>query len=229
MYNDPKRPNCNLRLPLWQLVRASTAAPTYFPPEVIDIGGKPFAFVDGGITPYNMPAFAMFRMATAPPFGLEWETGEDRMMILSIGTGIVEVDSLPAIAPDRTLLSAAASIPSEMMNGMAYDQDINCRVVGWCTFGPVLDKEVGTLVPITSPKIGHGRAFVYARYNPTLTKSSLTELGLSAVDPSQISKLDSVGAIGDLLQIGRNYGSRVVDLNSHFPGFVRSSGLGDES
>ena len=28
------RPDCNLNLPLWQLVRASTAAPTYFPPEI---------------------------------------------------------------------------------------------------------------------------------------------------------------------------------------------------
>jgi len=30
VYNDPRRANCNLRLPLWQLVRASTAAPVYF-------------------------------------------------------------------------------------------------------------------------------------------------------------------------------------------------------
>ncbi len=30
-YNDPERPDCNLNLPLWQLVRASTAAPVYFP------------------------------------------------------------------------------------------------------------------------------------------------------------------------------------------------------
>jgi len=31
-YNDPAHPACNTKLPLWQLVRASTAAPTYFPP-----------------------------------------------------------------------------------------------------------------------------------------------------------------------------------------------------
>jgi patatin-like phospholipase/acyl hydrolase len=39
-YNQLDRPNCNLHLPLWQLVRASTAAPTYFPPEVIGMGGR---------------------------------------------------------------------------------------------------------------------------------------------------------------------------------------------
>jgi patatin-like phospholipase/acyl hydrolase len=37
-YNDCTRSDCNLNLPLWQLVRASTAAPTYFPPEVVYVG-----------------------------------------------------------------------------------------------------------------------------------------------------------------------------------------------
>ena len=37
-YNDSTRDDCNLNLPLWQLVRASTAAPTYFPPEVVTFG-----------------------------------------------------------------------------------------------------------------------------------------------------------------------------------------------
>ena len=63
-YNDIKRDDCNLNLPLWQLVRASTAAPTYFPPEVVQIGKKEFIFVDGGITMYNNPAFQAFLMAT---------------------------------------------------------------------------------------------------------------------------------------------------------------------
>ena len=34
-YNAPDREDCNLKIPLWQLVRASTAAPVYFPPEVL--------------------------------------------------------------------------------------------------------------------------------------------------------------------------------------------------
>ena len=58
-YNDAARPGCNLNLPLWQLVRASIAAPTYFPPEVIHIDHD-FIFVDGGITMDNNPAFLTF-------------------------------------------------------------------------------------------------------------------------------------------------------------------------
>jgi uncharacterized protein len=69
-YNDTSRPDDNLKFALWQLVHASTAAPTYFPPEVIVLPGKEgekdkqFVFVDGGVTMYNNPAFQMFLMAT---------------------------------------------------------------------------------------------------------------------------------------------------------------------
>ncbi|MDH5540908.1 MAG: patatin-like phospholipase family protein, partial [Rhizobacter sp.] len=92
-YNALARKDCNLRLPLWQLVRASTAAPTYFPPEVITIGESSndtlntFIFVDGGVTTYNNPAFLGFQMATAAPYAVNWATGTDKLLVVSIGTG----------------------------------------------------------------------------------------------------------------------------------------------
>ena len=55
----PLAPAANLNLPLWQLVRASTAASTYFPPEVIHVDHD-FIFVDGGVTMCNNPAFQLF-------------------------------------------------------------------------------------------------------------------------------------------------------------------------
>ena len=80
-------PDSNLRLPLWQLVRASTAAPTYFPPETIEVGDRPFVFVDGGVTMYNNPAFQLFLMATLAPYSLCWPAGQDKMLLVSVGTG----------------------------------------------------------------------------------------------------------------------------------------------
>ena len=44
-------------------------------------------FEDGGVTPYNNPAFLLYRMATLPAYRCEWPEGEDRMMLVSIGTG----------------------------------------------------------------------------------------------------------------------------------------------
>jgi patatin-like phospholipase/acyl hydrolase len=50
-------PNKNFLL--WQIVRASTAAPTYFEPELIDVASDvdarlvKGAFVDGGVSPHG--------------------------------------------------------------------------------------------------------------------------------------------------------------------------------
>ena len=55
-YNHPDLPDCNMKVPLWKIVRASTAAPVYFDPEEIMLGDRKHVFVDGAITPYNNPA-----------------------------------------------------------------------------------------------------------------------------------------------------------------------------
>jgi hypothetical protein len=36
-YNQRERADCNLQLPLWQVIRGSTAAPFYFPPEEVPL------------------------------------------------------------------------------------------------------------------------------------------------------------------------------------------------
>src|SRR5687768_15868963 len=90
-YNLPHRGDCNLCIPLWQLVRASTAAPIYFAPEVLQWDqndpSKTFVFEDGGLTPYNNPAFLLARMATAKSYNLNWKKGEDNLLVMSAGTG----------------------------------------------------------------------------------------------------------------------------------------------
>ena len=91
-YNDPKRDDCNLKVPLWQIVRASGGHRTYFAPERLqwDLNDpdKQFYFEDGGVTPYNNPSFLMYKMATAPEYRCGWETGEDKLMLISIGTSL---------------------------------------------------------------------------------------------------------------------------------------------
>jgi hypothetical protein len=79
----------NRHLPLANLVRASTAAPSYFDPELIPIvdGMPPGLFLDGGVTPHNNPSLHLFLMAALPQFGLNWPLGPDFLTIVSIGTG----------------------------------------------------------------------------------------------------------------------------------------------
>lgn len=223
-YNARDRDDCNLKLPLWQLVRASTAAPTFFPPEVVKLKeGRQFVFVDGGVTPYNIPAFLMFRKATADPYRLLWERGEDKMLIVSAGTGSAPRLGPQAGDPNRSLLEVAMSIAGEMMNGMAYDQDMNCRTVGRCVFGPVIDREVGDLVPQKPLSENLGRSFLYARYDPDLTRAGLDALGLKKLSPEAVAKMDSVKAVDDLIAIGKAYAQKALDIGAQWGPFVAAA------
>lgn len=222
-YNDSARPDCNANLPLWQLVRASTAAPVYFPPEVIELGRRTFIFVDGGITMYNNPAFQLFLMATAGPYRLRWRAGEDNMLMVSIGTGTSPNENGQLASEDMNLLYNAQTLPSALMYAALNEQDFLCRVFGRCLAGPPLDREIGDMVMgsphargvegPTDPKL-----FAYVRYNAALTREGLDELGLSDIEPQHVQKLDSVEHIDALQRVGKAVAERQVKAE-HFASF----------
>jgi uncharacterized protein len=236
-YNDPARKDCNLRIPLWQLVRASTAAPVYFPPEVVQWDptdqSKTFVFVDGGVTPYNNPAFLLYKMATEPAYRLNWKKGEDNLLIISIGTGAAESLGATATRPNKNIVSTVAGLPGELMYGIQVDQDVNCRTIGRCTFGAHLDREITDLVPrqlregmtleeqYAAPSVplstNLGRHFLYARYNADLSDAGLKTLGFPQVDTASVQKMDAVGNIPILLEIGRAAAQAVK--TDHFGSF----------
>jgi hypothetical protein len=221
-YNDPDHPADNLKFPLWQLVRASTAAPTYFPPEVITVGDKPFIFVDGGVTMYNNPAFQMFLMATvsqywpkAPANIGPWKTGPDDMLIMSVGTGTSAGQNFSLRPEEMTLLFNASEIPSALMYAALNEQDLLCRVFGECVEGPPLDRELGTMMPSSGPLDRRAKMFRYARYNAELTPEGLRDLGCGGIDPKKVQQLDSVESIGDLRKIGKAVAAQRVKAE-HF-------------
>ena len=224
----------NLSIPLWQLVRASTAAPVFFAPEVVDVGESDgekerFVFEDGGVTPYNNPAFLLYRMATVDSYRLNWETGEKKLLLISVGTGAAPKIDNKISGGGKFLLKNAAIIPSAMMYGALVDQDINCRVTGRCVHGAPIDSELGDLIPpeavseaegpkFPKPLDGHERKFIYARYNAELTKKWLTKNGFPDLDPEKVGKLDSIDSIDDLRRIGRKVAEE-IDV-SKFGSFV---------
>jgi hypothetical protein len=222
MYNLASRreqsKGCNLDLPLWQLVRASTAAPTYFPPESIDVGGDTtFLMVDGGVTMYNNPAFLLFLMATLEPYNLCWPTGTDRMLLISIGTGTSPKANAELAPEDMNLIYNASSIPSALMIGALNEQDTLCRVFGECMHGDMLDREIGDLIGTGGPVTP--RLFKYARYNAELTEPWLKGQGLSHINPRDVQRLDSTSHMSELAEVGRKVAEQVEAR--HFEGFVR--------
>jgi patatin-like phospholipase/acyl hydrolase len=216
LYNRPDREFRNLEIPLWQLVRASTAAPTFFPPEVIDIGGgKKFVFVDGGVTMYNNPAFQLFLMVTLEPYNLCWATGADQMLLVSIGTGTSPRANENLQPGEMNLIYNAGSIPSALMGAALNEQDLLCRVFGRCIEGGLLDREVGDLATGRGPV--DPKLFTYARYNAELSREGLTLLGLGDIDPTHVQRLDSIAHMADLQRVGRGVATRVK--REHFAGF----------
>ncbi len=224
-YNNTTRPDCNLRIPLYQLVRASTAAPVYFRPETLQWDAKnpekTFVFVDGGVTPYNNPSLLMYRMATQSAYGLNWKTGEKELLIVSVGTG-----SAPSPGAYDNLLNVMTDLPGNLMYAMQVDQDINCRTVGCCVYGAPIDRELGHMMPLDKDGNVLGvssdaaRHFTYARYNANLSEEGLNELGLSHIDSDNVRKMDSVAHIAELREVGRVAGKAQVDVKVHLQNFL---------
>lgn len=219
-YNASQRSDCNLQIPLWQLIRASTAAPIFFPPEILtwdkDDPAKSFVFVDGGMTPYNNPAFLLYRMATLAPYKLGWKTGEENLLLISVGTGASPTATGDVNDPGKNIVSNLAGLPSALMYSAQVDQDINCRTVGRCLHGAPIDREMGDLIPAAGDT--NPRAFRYARYNADISQKGLKDLGFGDLQSEDVGKLDAIDQIPSLRKIGRKIGEEIAI--GHFAGFV---------
>jgi hypothetical protein len=206
MYNDTKLDDCNLNVPLWKVVRASTAAPVYFDPEQITLGGKLHIFVDGALTPYNNPALIAALTAILPSYNVNWEPGAEKVRLVSVGTIRVSSAAFKTTAKQMWLGYQLPRIPAALMQGVALEQDYLCRCLGECIFGEDIDSEIGNLVgmPVPGP-----RWFSYVRYNRSYLGKEAEKL-LSA--GSLLGKLDAVSAIPVLRDVGREYAEKNVKL-----------------
>jgi hypothetical protein len=214
-YNEPGRSDCNLKLPLWRLVRASTAAPTYFPPEVVHVG-RDFIFVDGAVTMYNNPAFQLFLMATSEPYRLLWPTGEEKMLLISVGTG-ASANANSNLSPEEmNLLYNAGTIPSALMAAALHEQDFLCRIFGKCLAGDLLDREIGSVIGQGIPDVP--KLFTYARYNAELSREGLDALGLEHINAAHVQQIDSVDHIGKMQKVGQALAQQKVKAE-HFAAF----------
>jgi uncharacterized protein len=217
MFNDRALADCNLDLPLWQVVRASTAAPTFFEPESITLGDTEFHFVDGGVTPYNNPSFQTFLMATLEPYRIQWPTGDKKMLLVSVGTGNVPQVKKKIETKDMHIGYTATQTPQALMSAASAEQDILCRSFGNCLCGDEIDMEIGDLINIQGPT--QSKLFTYMRYNTELTQKGLEEIGVLDVEPKHLWAMDNIEHIEALDRVGQIAAKQKVQAE-HFKGFV---------
>jgi patatin-like phospholipase/acyl hydrolase len=215
-FNKTDSPDCNLNIPLWKIVRASTAAPTFFEPEHISLGDKEFIFIDGGVTPYNNPSFQTFLMTTSEPYKLCWEVGVEKMLLVSVGTGMIPDEKIDLKTKDMHLGYTASQTPKALMDAASVEQDILCRTFGNCLCGDEIDMEVGDLMQTKGPLTD--KLFTYMRYNTKLDVKGLSDIGITDIDPSNLWAMDNIEHIDELDTIARVAAKKKVKI-AHFTGF----------
>lgn len=200
------------------IVRASTAAPSYFEPQLIDVGsGQEAIFVDGGMSIMNNPSLQLFLVATLKGFRLEWETGEDKLMIVSIGTGRRDKKLIGQKWQDPKLWQIAQFAPDQFMSDANELVELMMNFVGQGT-GVLrkIDAEIGDL---SDDALNGNSAFSYIRYNVEIVKNELDKLGITGLTDEKISDLmnmDHPANVDLLIRIGDKAAEEYVKAD-HLP------------
>lgn len=196
--------------PLWQVVRASTAAPTYFEPEFISIGTTENAqtgrFVDGGVSPHNNPSLQAFMYATLRGYGLAWPTGENQLLVVSVGTGAARADI------EKSSVSAVNGVNA--LEGLLTDNAALVEtMMQWMSNSPtarVIDGEIGNLA---GDVLGGSPQFTYLRYNVELTEQGLAQVrpGITSELLARLPEMDSVANLQILQEIGDSAAAHQIE------------------
>lgn len=194
----------NKNIFLWQAVRASSAAPTYFVPQMIDVGdGQRAAFVDGGVSMANNPTLTLLMVATLSGFPFHWPVGEDKLSIVSVGTGYSIFRKKTDEIEEAWLGTWAASVPDMLMQDASWQNQI---VLQWLSNSPTafnIDMEIGSL---NNDYIAGKPLIKYLRYNFPITQNDLNGLGLNQnfneKDVGSIIEMSNAGNRELLYQIG---------------------------
>ncbi|SEB20051.1 patatin-like phospholipase family protein [Variovorax sp. YR216] len=207
--------------PLWQVVRASTAAPYFFDPETIAIGRAADGleavsgdFVDGGVSPSNNPALQALMTATMEGYRFGWQVGVDKMLVVSVGTGKAD----PA-AGHANVIQATPAIHA-VLSLKALMEDCADQVetlMQWLSSSPTardIDREIGKC----GPPLGGQALCSYLRYNVQFEASWCKEFlgeSLSAQSIKGLEAMDEPKNIPELDRIGRLAGEKLVKA-AHF-------------
>lgn len=196
---------------LANLVRASTAAPSYFDPEPIPIlEGQPHGlFVDGGVTPHNNPALVLFQIATLKAFRLCWPTGPDRLSIVSVGTGGYR---RRLSRRDLGFFSSVKLAIHALRSLMDDGENLVLALMQWMGECPApwpINSEVGTL----AGEAPGGPLFRFMRYDIHLEPDWLANHIGVKLPPREITRLremDDAGMIHLAYQLGQKAAEKQI-------------------
>jgi predicted acylesterase/phospholipase RssA len=211
-YYGPKKGSTaipNADYPLWRIVRASTAAPYYFKPERILVATEEIDgmlrsvegdFVDGGVSTANNPALQALQVVTLEGFRLQWQTGADDLLLVSVGTGRRNLNR-------KVPWFAAGNALKALMSIMDDCNELVETMLQWMAATDTarkIDSEIGALI---NDQIAQQLLLTYQRYNVEfnskwlrdIIKKDYTDERLKTLekmdDPRNIDSLETIGEL----------------------------------
>jgi hypothetical protein len=196
-------------------IRASTAAPTYFKPEFIKVDphGQEGAFVDGGVSMHNNPALQLFLTATLKGFPFHWQTGADKLMITSIGTGYWDFQRNYNEFKSHKLWDWAGDVISMLMSDANSMNQLLLQYLSQSPTASEIDSEIGNL---ENDVLNGTPAMTYLRYDAHLANDRLLQLGINDVKAEELYEMSEAKNCPILTRIGENSAREEV-LEEHFP------------
>jgi hypothetical protein len=222
----------NSNIPLWEIARASSAAPTFFPPHTLNISNEQNEFIDGAMSEFNNPSLQLFLEATQQDYGIKWKTGADKLLMISIGTGFSNQLIPFGKAKGYTLIDWAGYAVNDLMEEANIEQNLLMKLIGKPQKLNALESQEVSLPIIDSiHKLKTGGLFstngesnpqllTYYRHTTSLSKERFKKLNLH-IDPSSVSSIDCVDHISELCEIGQAIAEEQVRIEN-FDGFLAS-------
>ena len=208
----------NRDYPLAKVVQASAAAPFYFDMVRIEVNrGDAGAFFDGAVTPHGNPALQLAMTALAPGYGMGWEAGADKLMIVSVGTG-----QHRPVRPEWATRPARLAIWKAIhaLTSLTYDtSQLAISVLQWLGTSPQpwhINSEIGSLQDATP---GGAPLWTFVRYDAPLEARWLSQY-MTTPPPDELlpklARLDDDRQVPALYSIGLQVGEKLVKPE-HFP------------
>jgi len=209
------------KLLLTQVVRASTAAPTYFEPQEIKISSRDGsvvdgAFVDGGVSPFNDPALQLLMLAALDGHGFRWQTGKEQILLVSAGTGTYK----QTFSTKQLMKMTAAEQGLRSLQSLMDDTGrMNHALLQWltsCETPWTIDRAMGDM---KADSANGPQLATYARYNVLLDQKWLsTEVKVDYTPDklAKIAEMDDPSNMEELAAIGGKAAAIQVK-SAHFP------------
>ncbi len=176
-------------------------------------------FADGAAGGMTNMALRLALMATLPSYRMEWARGPDRLLLVSVGSGVAE--HVPTADRRRRRRPAPARLTKReelgsVLSHTSVREDVMCRVLGdvrWAA--PTVDLELAG-ADAESPGAA-GPLFSYVRYNDHLSDKALRRLGVGHGYGADLRRRDRLPRVDELGEVGDAIAAE-VDLD-HLRGF----------